>query len=91
MCAGWITPPVLEALEIAPEDYAKTGRVLQPIRGFAVSQRGGAGARADCGEVVSYGIRRCEFDHYLLARSGAELVLGEAARELSREATAAGW
>jgi flavin-dependent dehydrogenase len=85
VCAGWITPPVLEALEIAPEDYAKTGRVLQPIRGFMVSQRGDAGARADCGEVVSWGIRRCEFDHFLLARSGAALALGEPLDELSRE------
>jgi menaquinone-9 beta-reductase len=86
VCAGWITPPVLAALEIAPEDYAKTGRVLQPIRGFAVSQRGGDAARADCGEVVSYGIRRCELDDFLLARSGAALVLGEPLGEIVREA-----
>ena len=86
VCAGWITPPVLEALEIAPEDYAKTGRVIQPIRGFAVSQRGGDVARADCGAVVSYGIRRCEFDDYLLARSDAQLALGEALERPRRDA-----
>jgi flavin-dependent dehydrogenase len=89
VCAGWITPPVLAALEIAPEDYAKGGRVLQPIRGFAVSRRGEPGAQADCGEVVSYGIRRCEWDHYLLARSGAALFTGEALASLRREGD--GW
>ena len=35
-------------------------------------------------DAVSYGIRRCEFDHYLLARSGAEQRLGEPVRTLER-------
>ena len=85
VCAGWITPPVLRALEIEPEDYAKGGRVLQPIRGFAVARRGDAGSDADCGAVVSYGIRRCELDHFLLERSGAELRLGQPLESLRRE------
>jgi flavin-dependent dehydrogenase len=85
VCAGWITPPVLAALAIDPADYEKTGRVLQPIRGFAVSRRGDAGADADCSRVVSWGIRRCEFDDYLLARSGAELWLSEPLDGLRRE------
>jgi flavin-dependent dehydrogenase len=34
---------------------------------------------------VSYGIRRCEFDAYLLRRSGARLKLGEPLRELRPE------
>jgi flavin-dependent dehydrogenase len=38
-----------------------------------------------CGEVVSYGIRRREFDHFLLERCGAPLRLGEPLRELRRE------
>ena len=33
-------------------------------------------------KVVSYGIRRCEFDHYLLQRSGAHLRLGEPLQSL---------
>ena len=33
VCAGWITPPVLTALEIDPQDYGRD-RVLQPIKGF---------------------------------------------------------
>jgi flavin-dependent dehydrogenase len=43
----------------------------------------------DYGRVVSYGIRRCEFDHYLLARAGARLRLGEPLRTLER--TGDGW
>jgi flavin-dependent dehydrogenase len=39
--------------------------------------------------VVSYGIRRCEFDQYLLERSGAHLKLGENVREIERSGT--GW
>ena len=39
---------------------------------------------------VSYGIRRCEFDHYLLERCGAELRLGEPLRTLERRDGALG-
>lgn len=88
VCAGWVTPPVLELLDVHPADYAKD-HVIQPIRGFAVSRRGDAEARADCGEVVSYGIRRCELDHFLLERSGAQVLAGEPLRELVREGD--GW
>ncbi len=84
VCAGWITPQILESLGIDVDDYRKE-RVLQPIRGFRVGRVGSAESDADCGEVVSYGIRRCEFDHYLLARSGARTRLGEPIRELRRD------
>jgi geranylgeranyl reductase family protein len=83
VCAGWITPPVLATLEIDPAEYARE-RVLQPVHGFAVARLGARAARVDYGEPVSYGIRRCELDHYLLARSGARLRLGEPLRELRR-------
>jgi flavin-dependent dehydrogenase len=83
VCAGWITPQVLEELEIEPEEYRK-GRVLQPVRGFAVGLLGRPAARVDYGEVVSYAIRRCEFDHYLLLRSQAGLETGEPVRSLRR-------
>jgi geranylgeranyl reductase family protein len=85
VCAGWITPPVLRALEVEPEDYAKNGRVLQPIRGFAVAKRGEEGSTAECGAVISYGIRRCELDQFLLERSGAALRLGQPLESLRRE------
>jgi len=76
VCAGWITPAVAESLGLDLADYA-AGRTLQPIHAFRV---GGIGAepvatrRRDA--PISYGIRRCEFDDYLLRRSGAELRLG---------------
>jgi flavin-dependent dehydrogenase len=82
-CAGWITPPVLEALAIDPAEYAR-GRTLQPIQGFRVRRIGNAEARASFGETVSYGIRRCEFDHFLLARSKATLRSGAPLRSLER-------
>jgi flavin-dependent dehydrogenase len=85
VCAGWITPQICAELEIEPEAYRKE-RVMQPIRGFAVARQGDPETRVDCGEVVSFGIRRCELDHYLLQRTGARLRLGEPGLDLRREA-----
>lgn len=84
ICAGWITPQVAAALDLDLAEYAAGGRTLQPIRGFQVSRQGDREARVRYPQVVSYGIRRCEFDHYLLARSGAQLALGEPVRQLER-------
>ena len=47
---------------------------------------GGKTLTTDYGEVVSYAIRRCEFDHFLLQRSGTQLRLGTALTNLQREA-----
>lgn len=78
VCAGWITPSVIETLQIDSEDY-RTHNVLEPIRGFRVGLIGGDGIEIHYnGNPVSYGIRRCEFDHYLLLRSAARLQSGEA-------------
>jgi len=88
VCAGWITPAVLEALQIDPADYA-AGRVLQPITGFRTGMIAGAEVETRYRQNVSYGIRRCEFDHYLLQRSGARLRLGEPVRSLERRGD--GW
>jgi len=88
VCAGWITPPVLECLDVDPAEYAR-GRVLQPVHGFGVSRLGDPAARVDYGRPVSYGIRRCELDHFLLGRAGARLRLGEPLRSLRR--AGAGW
>lgn len=73
VCAGWITPAVLEELAIDAADYAR-GRVLQPITAFRTGLIGGAAVTSDYRRPVSFGIRRCEFDHYLLERSGARVV-----------------
>lgn len=85
VCAGWVTPAVFEELEIDREDYAQ-GRVLQAIRGFRTGRIGQRQVQSDfSGEPASYGIRRYEFDHYLLQRSGAELLLGQAFETMRRE------
>ena len=87
VCAGWITPPVLTALEIDPQDYGRD-RVLQPITGFRIGLMGRPPADVRYPKTVSYGIRRCEFDDYLLRRSGARLFTGEPVRSLRRDAGA---
>ena len=90
VCAGWITPAVLQELEIDPKDYAKEN-VLQSIYGFRVGQLGQklVESQYPAGEPASYGIRRFEFDNYLLRRCGAELMTGTAFD--SMEKTNQGW
>ncbi len=89
VCAGWVTPAVFEELDIDLADYAR-GRVLQPIHGFHTGRIGQPSVQSDFpGEPASYGIRRIEFDHYLLQRSGAELLLGQAFETMRRDA--GGW
>jgi flavin-dependent dehydrogenase len=88
ICGGWITPDVLTDLEIDPAQYAQK-LVLQPIQGFLVGSIGSSPVETRFSAPVSYGIRRWEFDDYLLRRSGAELLLGEALTSLDR--TPDGW
>src|SRR5205809_4869347 len=76
VCAGWITPAVVDELHLDLADYT-SGQTLQPITGFRTSLRSGRELLTEFGRPVSYGIRRCEFDHYLLLRSGARLILGQ--------------
>jgi flavin-dependent dehydrogenase len=67
--------------------------VLQPIHGFRVRRVGDPEARSHAkrsdgpdgpDEPISYGIRRCEFDHFLLERAEARLRLGEPLGSLER-------
>jgi geranylgeranyl reductase family protein len=86
-CAGWITPQVVSTLELDTVDYAAGGkRVFQPLTGFRTGLIGGREVETHYGQPVSFGIRRCEFDHYLLERSGARCRLGEPIRSLERTA-----
>ena len=85
VCGGWITPAVLEELEIDPRRYA-VGRTLQPITGFRLSSIDSREVEVVYGKPISYGIRRCEFDEYLLRRSGARLQLGASLTSLERSA-----
>lgn len=76
VCAGWITPAVVSSLQLDLNDYAQ-GRTLQDIHQFRTSFIGGHDLLTSYADTASYGIRRREFDDYLLRRSGAELHLGE--------------
>jgi len=84
VCAGWITPQVVQELDLDLEDYRQR-RVLQPISSFITGMGEQANAAVNYDKVVSYGIRRCEFDHYLLERSGARLRLGETWKSMERQ------
>ena len=85
ICAGWITPQVLAALGLDLTAYAAAGLTAQAIRGFRISRVGDAESHVRYPTPVSYGIRRCEFDDYLLRRSGARLQLGHQVDSLRRE------
>lgn len=84
VCAGWITPAVVETLQLDLADYAR-GRTLQPIHRFRTGLIGGDEVLTDYGATVSYGIRRREFDDYLLRRSGARLRLGAGLDSIERD------
>lgn len=84
VCAGWITPAVVDSLQIDVSDYAKNN-VFQPITSFITGIIGGGSTKTDYPAPVSYGIRRCEFDDYLLQRSGATTLLGEKIHTLEHQ------
>lgn len=88
VCAGWITPGVVDALGLDLEDYRRSC-VLQPITRFRTGIIGRPPLETDYGRPVSYGILRCEFDAYLLRRSGARVRGGAPVESLER--TGAGW
>ena len=76
VCAGWITPQVVTELCLDTQAYARR-RTFQPIIGFRVGLIGRHRETAVTYDgPVSFGIRRCEFDHYLLQRADARLALG---------------
>lgn len=83
VCGGWITPAVVRELEIDLDEYAQ-GRVLQTITSFRTSRMGGLEIETDYGRTVSYGIRRVEFDDYLLRRCGARPMLGTPLKSVER-------
>jgi geranylgeranyl reductase family protein len=83
VCGGWITPRVLQQLEIDSIEYARY-RVLQPIRGFQIGLMDGPAIETDFGKPISYAVRRCEFDDYLLKRCGARFLGGTPLTSLTR-------
>lgn len=89
VCAGWITPAVVDELQIDLNDYQQE-RELQAINGFRIgyldSETGGQEVETCYNEIVSYGIRRIEFDDYLLKRCGAEVLLNNKVNSIERHA-----
>jgi menaquinone-9 beta-reductase len=84
VCAGWITPGVVDLLQLDTEAYASQN-VLQPISGFRTGLIETDTVETRYGEIVSYGIRRREFDDWLLRRCGARLRLGEPIESIRRD------
>ncbi|WP_309044755.1 NAD(P)/FAD-dependent oxidoreductase [Marinobacter sediminicola] len=82
-CAGWVTPAVIEALDIDLIEYGNA-RTLQPIRRFRIGMMGQPAVENDHGSTISYGIRRCEFDDYLLARTSVPKQLGTPVKSIVR-------
>lgn len=83
VCAGWITPAVVHALELDIFSYAQT-HTLQRISSFRTGMIAGNHLETHYPTPVSYGIRRKEFDDYLLRRSGAHLKLGQPMDTIAR-------
>jgi menaquinone-9 beta-reductase len=76
VCAGWITPAVFPLLDLSPAEYSASGLTFQEITGFSTSVFGGESIVTRYPRIVSYAIRRCEFDTFLLRRSGAQVLDG---------------
>lgn len=84
VCAGWITPAVLDALQLDTEEYGRTN-VLQHISSFRTGRIDGREVETQYPSTVSYGIRRYELDDFLLKRSGARLQLGVPMKTLEKD------
>lgn len=82
-CAGWITMETVSRLELDPDDYSRHGR-MSPVTLFRVSLLGGKPVEIAYGSPVSFAIRRCEFDTYLLKRSRAVIRTGTEVESMER-------
>jgi len=67
LCAGWVTPDALQALELAESDYQRSfltfNRFHVHLLGMHLKAR-----------TVQHSIRRVEFDDFLLERSSAPVI-----------------
>jgi geranylgeranyl reductase family protein len=70
VCGGWLTPEVFQLLDLDPGGYRAAGLTLEEITGFrtGVLRQRSVDTQYPC--VVSYAIRRYEFDEFLLRRAG---------------------
>jgi geranylgeranyl reductase family protein len=86
VCAGWLTPSVFPLLDLEPEEYRASGRTLQEITAFRTGVIGGRLIETRYPSIVSYAIRRCELDEFLLRRARAKLLEGTAIQTIHRRA-----
>jgi menaquinone-9 beta-reductase len=86
VCAGWLTPAVFPLLDLDPAEYRATGHTFQEITAFRTGLIGGDLIETRYRSVVSYAIRRCEFDAFLLRRSGARVLEGTSVTAIRRDA-----
>ena len=77
LCAGWLSPPVWDVLELQRRDY--TGG-LWPWQRCHVQFHGERHTVAARGDFI----RRCELDEFLVRRSGAELIEDHTVQTLER-------
>ena len=77
LCAGWISAPVWDVLELSRQEY-RGG--LWPWRRCHVRYRGRTHSIAARGDFI----RRLEFDAYLLRRSGASVIEGRQVSSIER-------
>jgi geranylgeranyl reductase family protein len=85
VCAGWLTPGVFSLLELDPADYRASGRTLEAITAFRTSVIGQPSIETSYSRTVSYSARRCEFDEFLLRRSGATVSENTSVTTVRRE------
>ncbi len=78
LCAGWLSPPVWDVLEVSPREYPAG---IWEWRRCHVEHRGERHTVPGRGHFI----RRVEFDRWLLERTGAARVLGHGVKEIVRE------
>lgn len=85
VCAGWVTPEVFTLLSLDPGAYRSAGLTLQSITAFRTSVLGDTPLTTTYPGIASYAIRRCEFDAFLLKRSGARVLQSTPVVSLHRD------
>jgi geranylgeranyl reductase family protein len=86
VCAGWLTPDVFPSLDLDPAEYRGAGCTLQEISGFRTRVIGGRPVETRYPRTVSYAIRRCEFDDFLLRRAGVPVIDDAPVTSIRRDA-----
>ncbi len=67
LCAGWVTPRVWKLLKVKPEEYPHSLLTFKKLHYFF-------GHKKIPVPTKQYSIRRYEFDHWLLQKSGAQVI-----------------